>query len=67
MTRETRPNGTSGDRHKEDRSALLEEIAEEAAATASYTGRAEFSPQVMAAMARVPRERFIEPGQEPLA
>jgi protein-L-isoaspartate(D-aspartate) O-methyltransferase len=67
MTRKTLPNGTSDDRHLEDRAALLTEIAEEAAATASYTGRAQFSADVMAAMARVPRERFIEPGQEPLA
>jgi protein-L-isoaspartate(D-aspartate) O-methyltransferase len=67
MTRKTGPTGTSDDRHSEDRAALLAEIAEEAAATASYTGRTAFSPEVMAAIARVPRERFIEPGQEPLA
>jgi protein-L-isoaspartate(D-aspartate) O-methyltransferase len=67
MTRKIRPNGTSEDRHGEDRAALVAEISEEAAATASYTGRAEFSPEVMAAIARVRRERFIEPGQEPLA
>ena len=56
-----------GTRHAADRAALLAEIAEEAKATASYTGRAEFSEPVMAAIGRVPRERFIEPGQEPLA
>ena len=66
MTRKS-PGKGDGDRHATDRTALLAEIAEEAAATASYTGRTEFSPEVMAAIGRVPRERFIEPGQEPLA
>ena len=54
-------------RHDADRAALLAEIAEEARATASYTGRSEFSDAVMAAIGRVPREQFIEAGQEPLA
>jgi protein-L-isoaspartate(D-aspartate) O-methyltransferase len=67
MTQETSANGNTSDRHRADRTALLAEIAEEAAATAAYTGRAEFSPAVMDAIARVPRERFIESGQEPLA
>jgi protein-L-isoaspartate(D-aspartate) O-methyltransferase len=67
MTRDRKEEGSSGAQHETDRAALLAEIAEEAAATASYTGRAEFSPEVMSAMGRVPRERFIEPGQEPLA
>jgi protein-L-isoaspartate(D-aspartate) O-methyltransferase len=64
-------NGTSetasGGPHDADRTALLAEIAEEAKATANYTGRAEFSAAVMEAIGRVPRERFIEPGQEKLA
>jgi protein-L-isoaspartate(D-aspartate) O-methyltransferase len=67
MTRDRQKEGSSGAQHETDRAALLAEIAEEAVATASYTGRAEFSPDVMAAMGRVPRERFIEPGHEPLA
>jgi protein-L-isoaspartate(D-aspartate) O-methyltransferase len=67
MTQETRANGDPSDHHQGDRDALLVEIAEEAAATAAYTGRSEFSPAVMDAIARVRRERFIEPGQEPLA
>lgn len=43
---------------------LLAEIEAEAAATASYTGRRRFSPEVMAAMAKVPRHRFVPPGLE---
>jgi protein-L-isoaspartate(D-aspartate) O-methyltransferase len=39
--------------------AMLEEIADDAAATAEYTGRAAFSPRVMAAMAKVPRHEFV--------
>jgi protein-L-isoaspartate(D-aspartate) O-methyltransferase len=39
--------------------ALLDEIAEEARATAAYTGRAAFSPRTMEAMATVPREKFV--------
>ncbi len=67
----TRKGGTTGSRsgagRRTNRAALLAEIAAEAAATESDTGRADFSPAVMAAIGRVPRERFIEPGQEPLA
>ena len=51
----------------EERAAMLAEIADEAAATEGYTGRSAFSPAVMAAIGRVPRERFIDPGQQPLA
>lgn len=67
MTRRSPGAGEPGRTRRNDRAALLAEIAEEAAATQSYTGRAEFSPEVMAAIARVARERFIEPRQEPLA
>jgi protein-L-isoaspartate(D-aspartate) O-methyltransferase len=66
MTRRDAHRGAQ-DRHESERSALLAEIAEEAAATQSYTGRAAFSAKVMAALARVPRERFIGSGQEQLA
>lgn len=46
------------------RAGLIAEIEAEAAATASYTGRRRFSPEVMAAMAKVPRHRFVPPGLE---
>ncbi|MCI0429752.1 MAG: protein-L-isoaspartate(D-aspartate) O-methyltransferase [Rhodospirillales bacterium] len=66
-----RTSGSTGPRYDDERhderAALLFEIAAEAAATASYTGRTTFSPEVMAAIARVPRERFVERGQEALA
>lgn len=65
MTRKGRSTEPSGDGCA--RAALLAEIAEEAAATAIYTGRDAFSEKVMSAISRVPRERFIGPGQEPLA
>jgi protein-L-isoaspartate(D-aspartate) O-methyltransferase len=38
---------------------LLDEIAAETKATASWTGREVLSPAVMAAMAKVPRHRFV--------
>ena len=38
---------------------LLERIQAEAGYTASYTGRKAFAEQVMAAMAKVPREEFV--------
>jgi len=67
----TRKGGTTGSRsgaqERTDRATLLAEIVAEAAETESDTGRAAFSPAVMAAIGRVPRERFVEPGQEPLA
>src|SRR5262245_10175617 len=43
---------------------MIEEIANDAAATAEYTGRAAFSPRVMAAMAKVPRHEFVPPSEE---
>ncbi|MFO0987363.1 MAG: protein-L-isoaspartate(D-aspartate) O-methyltransferase [Alphaproteobacteria bacterium] len=43
--------------------ALLDEIAAEAEATAAYTGRRQFSARTMAAMARVPREKFVRAGE----
>jgi len=46
---------------------LIREITEDAAATADYTGRAAFSPQVMAAMARVPRHKFVPAEEAQLA
>lgn len=46
---------------------MLATIAEEAAETASFTGREAFAPRVMEAMANVPRHLFVPPGQEPVA
>lgn len=46
---------------------MLAIIAEEAAETASFTGREAFAPRVMEAMAKVPRHLFVPPGQEPVA
>lgn len=46
------------------REELLAEIEAEAAATAPYTGRCRFNPEVMAALARVPRHRFVPEGRE---
>ena len=62
-----RGKGKGGGGIAEERAAMLAEIAEEAAATESYTGRRVFSPAVMEAIGRVPRERFLEPGQQSLA
>jgi protein-L-isoaspartate(D-aspartate) O-methyltransferase len=45
-----------------DRAALIDEIVAETTETASQTGRATLSPQVLAAIAKVPRERFMRPG-----
>jgi protein-L-isoaspartate(D-aspartate) O-methyltransferase len=47
--------------------AMIREIAAEALATASYTGRETFSPRVMAAMARVPRHDFVPEAEQRLA
>lgn len=47
--------------------AMVREIADEARATASYTGRPAFSPRVMAAMGKVPRHKFVPPSEEAFA
>jgi len=52
---------------EEELAALLAEIAAEAAETQSYTGRASFSPKVMDAIARVPRECFLSADQQAFA
>lgn len=41
------------------REAMLREIAEEVAGTASWLGKAALAPEVMAAMAAVPRHAFV--------
>ena len=52
---------------KTPRQELLDEIAADAAATAEQTGRARFSARTMAAIAKVPREDFVRPGEEDVA
>ena len=46
---------------------LLAEIANEAAETQSWTGRAAFSDRVMQAIARVPRHEFVPVPERPFA
>jgi protein-L-isoaspartate(D-aspartate) O-methyltransferase len=45
-----------------DRTALIAEIVAETAETAYATGRSALDPRVLAAIAKVPRERFMRPG-----
>jgi protein-L-isoaspartate(D-aspartate) O-methyltransferase len=52
---------------EEMRRRLTREIEVAAEETASFTGRRNFSEQVMAAIARVPRHEFLDPGNEKLA
>jgi len=63
------PSQFSDDRTtgKPELDALLSEIAAEAEMTGAFTGRPELDPRVMAAMAAVPRERFVDPGKEEYA
>jgi len=49
----------SQDPYARERAALLQEIAAMARDTGAETGRAVFSARVMAAMAKVPRHRFV--------
>ena len=44
------------------RDRLLDEIQANAKETRSWTGRAQFSDRVMEAIAKVPREEFVRPG-----
>lgn len=52
---------------EEMRRRLIREIEANALETESYTGRRSFSAKVMAAMACVPRHKFLSPGNEALA
>ena len=52
---------------KTPKEQLFDEIAENAAAMAEFTGRGSFAPRTMAAMARVPREKFVRDGDEDVA
>lgn len=49
------------------RRQMVGAVAVEAAETAAYTGRAEFSPRVMAALGRVERHRFVPEAMVPHA
>jgi protein-L-isoaspartate(D-aspartate) O-methyltransferase len=49
------------------REQMMEEIAEEAAATAAHTGRAAFSAEVMKAIGSVPRHEFVPVELQPYA
>lgn len=49
----------AGDERADERRAMVDEIAEDARRTSSWTGRASFDERVMAAIARVPRHRFV--------
>ena len=49
------------------RDAMVREIANMSSVTRDETGRAEFAAPVMAAMARVPRHKFVPPDEVPYA
>ena len=49
------------------RERMIEEIAEEAAATADHTGKAVFSPSVMKVLGTVPRHEFVPVELQPYA
>lgn len=51
--------GANDDDRARERRAMVREIEADARATASLTGRASFGARVMAAMAKVPRHRFV--------
>ena len=55
------------DPYAREREALLKEIESMARETGMETGRAVFSTRVMAAMAKVPRHRFVPASYGPLA
>jgi protein-L-isoaspartate(D-aspartate) O-methyltransferase len=58
---------SKGSIHAAAREAMLARIASEALATAELTGREAFSDRVMAALARVPRDRFVPAYQSGLS
>jgi len=55
------------DPYTRERQAMLKEIEAMARETGAETGRAVFSAQVMAAMAKVPRHRFVAAAYGPLS
>ena len=58
MARDDR-NDATGDPHEAERRALLRQIEEEVAETAHWLGKDRLAPEVMAAIARVPRHAFV--------
>lgn len=50
---------SADDSRVRERQAMVDEVAAEARETKRYTGRASFDPRVMAALAKVPRHRFV--------
>lgn len=59
-----------GDDHStsaDERRRLIASIEAEARDTAAFTGRANYAPRVMAAMAKVPRHLFVPEGKEAAA
>lgn len=56
-----------GDDFAAARRQMVAEVAESAAETAHYTGRAAFSPRVMAALGKVERHRFVPTALAPRA
>lgn len=59
--------GPDEDDRAGERRAMVAEIAAEARATERWTGRGAFGERVMAAMAKVPRHRFVPPAWAPAA
>jgi len=58
---------TKGAAPPPERAEMLETIRESVRESASYTGRAQLSTRVEAAMAAVPREEFVPPAYRHLA
>lgn len=50
---------SDADDYNRQRAALIEEIADDVRATASYLGRRELEPRVLAALGKVPRHEFV--------
>ncbi len=48
-----------GGEYEAERNGMVDEVIADAAATASYSGRAALAPQVVAAMKKVERHRFV--------
>jgi len=64
MARFTADNDKRQAKLAKARARLLAEIQANAEETKSWTGRAKFSDRVMAAIAKVPREAFVQPGDQ---
>lgn len=51
----------------EERNAMIADIVADARASARHTGRGRLEPRVLAALAKVPRHRFVPPAWAPAA